>query len=96
MNRDQLFGGNPAGVLLRLVLLSIVVGIILSALGINPGNILYHLNLLLRRLYDLGFGAVESMLQYFVLGAVIVFPTWLISRLLGAFRSRTDEHKSQT
>jgi len=94
MNREQFFGGNPAGVLLRLVLLSIVVGIVLSALGINPSNIFDRLNLLLRRLYDLGFGAIESIIGYFIIGAVIVFPIWFIARLLGVARRRTDEPKS--
>jgi hypothetical protein len=95
MNREQLFGGNPASVLLRLVLMSVVVGIVLSALGINPSNVFSYLNLFLRRLYDMGFGAIESLLQYFLIGAVIVFPIWFIARLLGAFR-RSDARKSQS
>lgn len=59
MDRNGVFGGNPLGVLIRLVLLSIVVGVVLSALGITPGNLFYHLNVLARRIYDMGFGAIE-------------------------------------
>lgn len=83
MDRNALFGGNPLGVLVRLAVLSIVVGIVLSALGITPANFFYHINILLRRLYDLGFGAFEWVLQYLVLGAMVVLPVWLIARLLG-------------
>lgn len=91
MNRDRFFGGNPAGVLIRLVLLSIVIGIVMSALGIEPRNLLYHLKLLVQRLYDMGFGAVEWALGYFLLGAVIVFPIWFIARLLGFIGGRSGD-----
>ena len=91
MERNSVFGGNPLGVLIRLVLLSIVVGVVLSALGITPGNLFYHLNVLARRVYDMGFGAIEWVVQYFLLGAIIVFPIWLIARLLGAVRGRPDD-----
>lgn len=94
MTREQLFGGNPWSVLLRLVLLSIVVGIVLSALGITPDNLLYRLQVLIRNIYDMGFGAVEWVFKYFLIGAIVVFPIWLIARLLGAFGRRSDERKS--
>lgn len=94
MNRDQFFGGNPAGVLIRLVLLSVVVGVILSALGIDPANLFYHLNVLARRIYDMGFGAVEWLIRYFLIGAVIVFPIWLIARLLGLLGKRSDDKRA--
>jgi Family of unknown function (DUF6460) len=91
MDRDRFFGGHPAAVLVRLVLLSIVAGIVLSALDITPDNIFYHLNLLARRLYDMGFGVFEWLFKYFLIGAVLVFPVWLVVRLLGAFRRRSDD-----
>jgi len=37
---------------------------------------------MLRRIYDLGFGAIDSLLGYFILGAMVVVPIWFISRLL--------------
>ncbi len=92
MNRDQFFGGNPLGVIIRLILLSVVVGIVLSALGITPSDIIYRLDVLIRRIYDMGFGAVEWIVQYFLIGAVIVFPIWLIARLLGMGR-RSDDRR---
>lgn len=91
MDRNTVFGGNPLAVIVRLVVLSIVVGIVLSALGINPRNLFYHLNVLLRRIYDLGFGAIEWIVEYFVLGAMVVVPIWIAARLLGLIGSRRDE-----
>jgi hypothetical protein len=62
---------------------------VLSALGITPDNILYRINELLRRIYDLGFGAIESVLGYLILGAMVVVPIWFISRLIKTMR-RSD------
>ena len=42
MDRNTFLGGSVLGVLVRLVVLSIVVGVILSALGITPDNIFYQ------------------------------------------------------
>ncbi|MCH9806125.1 MAG: integrase [Alphaproteobacteria bacterium] len=83
MDRNTLIGGNPLGVAIRLALISIVVGIILSALGITPRNLFYHLEILARRLYDLGFGVFENILGYLILGAVVVVPIWIIARVFG-------------
>lgn len=91
MDRNTIFGGNPLGVILRLVVLSIVVGIVLSALGINPRNFLYHLNVLARRIYDLGFGAIEWLIEYLLLGAMVVVPIWIVARVLGLIGGRRDE-----
>lgn len=88
MDRNTLFGGNPFGVVIRLALISIAVGIVMSALGIDLSNFFDRLNTLLRNLYDLGFGAIEWVLQYMLLGALIVVPIWLVTRVVGASRSK--------
>lgn len=93
MDRQTFFGGNPLGVLVRLVALSIVVGIVLSALGITPRNLFYHLNVLAQRIYDLGFRSIDWLIQYFLLGAAIVFPIWFIARLLGVFGKGQDDQR---
>lgn len=90
MDRQQLFGGRPVAVIVRLLILSIVVGIVLSALGITPRNLLYHIDLLARRIYDMGFGSLEWILQHLLLGALVVVPIWLIARVLGVFGGRED------
>lgn len=90
MDYRTFLGGSVVGVLIRLVVLSIVVGVILDTLGITPDNIFSRINELLRRIYDLGFGAFESVLGYLVLGAMVVVPIWLIARLIKTMR-RSDE-----
>ena len=79
---DRFFGGNPALVLLRLAILSLIVGVVLAALGFSPFELIDSLRRLVERIYDMGFAAVEKAFRYFLLGAVIVFPVGLVTRLL--------------
>ena len=84
----RFLGGSPLAVAFRLILLSILVGVVLAAIGFDPWNILHSIRLLFQRLWDLGFDAVNWLWRYFLLGAVIVIPIWLLSRLFGAPRGR--------
>ncbi|WP_420134914.1 DUF6460 domain-containing protein [Rhodopseudomonas sp.] len=84
----RFLGGSPLAVLFRLVLMSVLVGVVLAAVGLDPWNILVSIQLLFQRLWDLGFDAVTGLWRYFLLGAVIVIPIWLLSRLFGGPRGR--------
>ena len=90
MDRNRLFGGNPTAVILRLVVISIIVGIVLSALNIRPDEIFYHIRRLIERLSELGFAWVETVIRWFLVGAVVVIPIWLIVRLFGMFSNKPD------
>jgi hypothetical protein len=73
---------STVSTVLQLVVWSVVVGVVLSALGITPYNLVDRLGLIVRRISDLGFGAFHWAFQYFLLGAVIVVPIWLITTVL--------------
>ncbi len=79
---DRYFGGNPGIVLIRLCILSVILGVLLSALGLSPFDIIDSFRRLTVRIYDMGFEAVDWALRYFLLGAVIVFPIWLVARFV--------------
>jgi hypothetical protein len=81
-------GGSPMGVLVRLILVSILVGVILSALGLDPFDIIHSIERLIRSIWNMGFDAIRWLWRYFLLGAVIVIPVWFISRLFGTPRNR--------
>jgi hypothetical protein len=85
---NRFFGGSPLGVLVRLAILSIVVGVLLAALGVDPWNIWRSLESLARRIMSMGFDAIEWVWRYFLLGAVIVIPIWVIVRILRVGRRR--------
>jgi hypothetical protein len=77
----RFLGGPPVSVAVRLVLLCILVGLILHVLGFDPMNIWYSLQNLVRAIWNMGFDAVWRLWRYYLLGAVIVLPIWLIVRL---------------
>ncbi|MGD9845580.1 MAG: DUF6460 domain-containing protein [Variibacter sp.] len=81
---SRFFGGPPLWVLARLVLLSILIGVVLSVLGLDPLNIVRSLEQLILSIWDMGFDAIRWLWRYFLLGAVLVVPIWLIARLIKA------------
>ena len=84
----RFFGGPPLSVIFRLLLLSILVGVILKAFGFDPWNIIDSLRRLVQDIWDLGFDAVRFLWRYLLLGAVIVVPIWLVLRLARAPRGK--------
>jgi hypothetical protein len=85
---SRFLGGPPLAVLGKLILLSIIVGVVLAALGLDPWNIIESVQRLVRWVWDLGFDAVVGLWRYFLLGAAIVIPVWLIMRFAKTPRER--------
>jgi hypothetical protein len=85
---NRFFGGPPLSVIFRLVLLSILIGVILEVLGLDPWNILDSLRRLVLHIWDMGFDAVLWLWRYLLLGAAVVVPIWLLVRLLRIARGR--------
>jgi len=83
---NRFFGGPPLSVIFRLILLSILIGVILEVIGLDPWNIIESLKRLVLHIWDMGFDAVRWVWRYFLLGAIIVIPIWLIVRFMRAPR----------
>ena len=79
---NRFFGGPPLSVIFRLILLSLLIGVILQVLGLDPWNIFDSLRRLVLRIWDMGFDALRWLWRYLLLGAVVVVPIWLIVRLM--------------
>lgn len=86
---ERLFGGSPLGVLVRLIVLSVIVGVVLSALGWTPQDFTARLQSMAVALWSMGFDWFGSVGRWFVTGAVIVLPIWLLLRVLGLAKGRT-------
>ncbi|MDB5510374.1 MAG: hypothetical protein JWL93_2843 [Hyphomicrobiales bacterium] len=78
----RFMGGSPLAVLVRLIVVSLIVGALLMWLDIRPADIIYGVQRFFQRLWYLGFDAIGDVLQYIVAGAVIVVPIWLVMRLM--------------
>ena len=61
----QIFGGSPLAVLGRLILVSILVGVVLSVLGLDPFDIVRSIERLIRSVWKwgsmhcAGYGAIS-------------------------------------
>ena len=78
----RFLGDTPLRVLIRLLVLSFIVGLVLSALNIEPLQIYRWIERLIERIWSMGFAFFENALQYLLIGALIVVPVFLLMRLL--------------
>jgi hypothetical protein len=88
---EHFFGGSPAAVLFKLAVASVIIGVVLSFFGFNPRDLVDAIERLGRWVSSLGFDAIESLFRYLLLGAIVVVPLWLLSRLFSMFG---PSHKS--
>ena len=79
---NRLFGGPPLSVIFRLILLSILIGVILEVIGLDPWNLIESLKRLVLHIWDMGFDAVSWLWRYLLLGAAVVVPIWLVVRVM--------------
>jgi hypothetical protein len=77
----QFLGGSPGAVLMRLVLLSLVVGVLLAVLGLDAGAVIRLARHYAAELVNNGAEVVRALVRYFILGAVVVVPIFVLVRL---------------
>jgi len=82
----QFLGDTPVRTLIKLAVLSIVVGVIMAALNLTPLDLWYSLRDFFRWLYELGYEAFGRLGMYFVYGAMVVVPVFILMRLFSARR----------
>jgi hypothetical protein len=79
---NRFLGDTPLRVFIRLVVLSFIVGLVLSALNIRPIQVYRWLERVIQRIYEMGFDFFGYALEYLVIGALIVVPVFIVIRLL--------------
>lgn len=82
MNRT--FGRTVA----RLVVLSLIVGLILSFFDISPQGLLRNMGATVEKIFSLVATFIEWSLSYILIGAIVVVPIWLILWLVRAAGDR--------
>lgn len=82
----RFLGDTPFRVALKLIVVSFLVGVVMSAFGWAPLDILRGIREFVLGIWDMGFAAIERFFSYFLLGAAIVVPAFLILRLLSLRR----------
>ncbi len=79
---EQFLGDTPTRTIIKLLVISFVVGIIMSALNFSPYDVWVAVRDFFIGLYNLGFEALGKIGGYLALGAAVVIPIFIIMRLL--------------
>jgi len=78
---ERLFGGNPAGVVLRLVIVSLLVGFVMQSFGLDVRDLVRSALDIFRDALRDGFHEFRHLGSYILTGAAVVVPVWLLLRL---------------
>ncbi|WP_068318136.1 DUF6460 domain-containing protein [Polycladidibacter hongkongensis] len=84
MNKKELhrlLGDTPGRLALRLLALSFIVGMVLSAFDLTPLRLVEETIELFAEIWERGFAALGWFGEYLAIGAVVVIPLWLIARI---------------
>lgn len=82
----RFLGDTPGRTLVKLIILSFIVGVVMSAMGWYPIDIWYGLRDFVLYLWDLGFDAFGSVGRYLMIGAMVVIPLFILLRIV-SFRN---------
>jgi hypothetical protein len=74
--------------IVKLALVSLVVGLLISFFEIDPRNLLAGLGETARDLFEMAASALEWSIQYILLGAVVVVPVWALLALAKTARRK--------
>jgi hypothetical protein len=78
----RFFGGSPLTVLIRLGAVSLIVGALMSWLGIDALDLLADVQRAVAHLYGSGFAALRGLGGTVLAGAAVVVPVWFVMRLM--------------
>ncbi len=84
----QFVGGSPIAALLRLIVVSFVVGLLLVSFGFDPMTLFDEAVRTARHIVEYGLTDVRQIGRILLTGAMVVVPVWLVLRLLDAGRMR--------
>jgi hypothetical protein len=85
---SSFLGGSPAAVVIRLIVVSFVVGLALAMFGFDPESVYDSAVLAARRLIDFGLTDFRQFGRILLTGAMVVVPVWFVLRLVDARRAR--------
>ncbi|MCX8995996.1 DUF6460 domain-containing protein [Rhizobiaceae bacterium BDR2-2] len=79
---NRFLGDTPLRTIVKLVLVSLVVGFVMAFFGVFPMDILNGLHRFFLGLWYRGFEALGEVWSYLVIGATVVIPVFVILRIL--------------
>lgn len=79
---NRFLGDTPGRVIVKLLVVSVIVGFVMAVFGWTPYGILYTIRDFVLDLWHSGFAALGRVGDYLLLGAAVVVPAFIILRLL--------------
>ncbi|MEM9999718.1 MAG: DUF6460 domain-containing protein [Pseudomonadota bacterium] len=79
---ENLLGDTVARTIIKLVVISVLVGMVMSVFGWTPVAIINGVAEFLGNIWQQGFAALGRFGDWLVLGASVVIPVFIIMRLL--------------
>jgi len=79
---NRLVGDTPGRTIVKLLILSVVVGFVMSMMGLSPWDLVRFIDNGIRELWHSGFRALGRIGDYLLVGAMIVIPAFIILRIL--------------
>lgn len=77
----RFLGDSPLKVLLKLIVVSFLVGLVMNAFGWSPLDVLEGIQRAVLDIWNMGFQAFGRFLGYILLGAAIVVPVFILIRI---------------
>lgn len=79
---SRFLGGSPGSVILRLVVMSLIVGAAMVFFNLTPRDLLEEFRQFIENLWAGGLESLRTLALYIAYGAVIVVPIFIVGRLL--------------
>jgi hypothetical protein len=79
---DKFLGDSPLRVVIKLLVISFLVGVVMSTFGWSPYNVIGWARDTVMRAWNMGFATVDRFVEFLLLGAAIVIPAFIVLRLL--------------
>ncbi|ULR43598.1 DUF6460 domain-containing protein [Rhizobium sp. K102] len=83
---NRFLGDSLGRTLIKLIVVSLIVGFVMTVFGLTPWNIIYGFRDFILEIWHRGFSALGQVGDYLLLGATIVIPLFLILRLFSYHR----------
>lgn len=87
MSVNSFLGDTVLRTVIKLIVISVLVGMAMNVFGIYPVDIFWAVRDFFVNLWERGFEAFGRFGQWFLLGAMVVVPVFLILRVL-SYRGR--------
>ncbi|EJF90319.1 DUF6460 domain-containing protein [Bartonella tamiae] len=79
---NALLGDTPGRVAVKLIIISLFVGIVMTLLGWTPMDVVWKIVHFFKSLWSMGFSSFSKLFDVIIVGAAIVVPAFIIIRLL--------------